>query len=1486
MTKPFEPVFVYRWYSKNKKILYVFDNTDTYEGDGVIIKQSIYKDDKVTDAINKIAVYIEPDEKYYSWIANKSLLFSIKKIYWKGFNINPFNSTDHDSQEINEPISYEFNNYELFTHKIINIVFEKDIPKLLKTNKYYFTTLKTQSLKYYVKHNEKMSQLKSIDNSNVKISQEIFSRINLQTKLKNIVLAEIFDNIHSTVNIDMVQWIDDTSRIMYKLSKKHRISKEYFNNWTNIDKINKINVINLYSILNKNSYCKISIDHEGLLLFNYVLDIRRFTKLNDISTHKKTIIKHLENLFKQSIKLNEISLNASVNMEVTNPSLKILTKNLGEYIDIFHVLKSSIDKNKQSIVCTYKRTSNYMQNIDIYDYIKSRLDIGLSKQEIIDELINLGISGDFNTMVDDEINSIYIKNNNDDKENIKLKEYGTILIINTLFQGYNINITNCPNIKEFKYLLYWLSKVISVSTAKAPVVKKVIKQPSPQKEDEVIPSSDSGSSIEHGSIDFESLGGAKNNYFINMLQNTDKDLFIENYARDKCQNTSQPIVLTKTQKEELEKNNQLHFDNIIKYGSKPESQNYYACPRLWCPQSKVPLSVNDPDAKCPIENEEPIKLFWNNDKNKKRYVKLIKPNDKGMCVPCCMKKEPKEDETQKCHAFLNDTSTIANKQNENIPEIANEKVDNNDENYIMNKSAPIPIGRYGNIPEYLHNILFANDNVKYEACTKSLNKSHPCFVRKGLTNNKYDSIILAIIELLNFKNKQEFIKDVKSKLDIITFISLDNGNICKQFMSLREVIPEENGKLLKELNKFKNNTDLFNIESKDISKLLNIFFSYNKYIEYLSSNDFTMEKKPSHIYYLIHMLYDVNILLFEKIDKTDELFFNCTSYAETDLNPSVCIIIKEGKYYEPIELKMRSTAPKKLLKLNEYPLLKSMMSKCPLYTTDIDTYKKLFGLNNWINSNILKNYKMFSFKTVFINNDLTINKILSKGNVLYIFNAISISFLPVLMKNFNISKDNVKFYDDFVGNKLKVTIDIDDLNFIIEKCREINISLDLGTIIDESSTQREIKSSNTLQQDNFKNSMIIHTNNMNGFYESNHKTNIISKRWYELQKMVVNTIVKKLTNVDLSIIHKMDRRSKIMKLQELFKGDIPHKKKISIILEELPTNSIEHLKKWLSEIIITSKYDYLDDKFIEKDKEFIFSQNALFKNRTSNTPEYLLKYHKAYPNVISKSTETIINTELNNNILNKEIQENLPDMMNGKYETLPSKWTGKVKSDWKIMVHISSPKYNKNSLKEFYDWFANIIGVKNVKYDDVIESTKNKYLDLMGNRDRMVELFQDLSFMNKWIQYSKGSSEEIMKAPTYTPQDFYDKVFDKNSSKDKESIMYKIISSNTIYPNDLHLMSISELLNVSILIILSRSKYTKNVNKARGDIQDYNLSSVFFPATVNIQKNPVLIFYKLRQKNGLNYQYNIIVNKEKPRELYLKYDDIPKDIKILINSHM
>jgi hypothetical protein len=68
----------------------------------------------------------------------------------------------------------------------------------------------------------------------------------------------------------MIQWVNDLSSILYKLYKKHKIKKDYFESWTNIDKITQINVLNIYSILNINSFCKISIDNKGLILFNYI----------------------------------------------------------------------------------------------------------------------------------------------------------------------------------------------------------------------------------------------------------------------------------------------------------------------------------------------------------------------------------------------------------------------------------------------------------------------------------------------------------------------------------------------------------------------------------------------------------------------------------------------------------------------------------------------------------------------------------------------------------------------------------------------------------------------------------------------------------------------------------------------------------------------------------------------------------------------------------------------------------------------------------------------------------------------------------------------------------------------------------------------------------------------------------------------------------------------------------------------------------------
>jgi hypothetical protein len=248
--KPFIPIKVYKWSSATKKQLYIFDDTNNTYDDGIHIKETIYQDFSIEDAVNRIGVYINNTDPFYVWIKTKPLLFSIKNLKWKGYNINPFKARDLSSTLLNEPVSYEYHNKELFDFDTINIVFEKDLPKELQKNKYYFTDLKANTLQYYKKHDDKLNYLKKLEHHN-NILNEQFSRINLYCKLKEVFLADVFDTIHTSKYIDMVQWVDDTSRILYKLNKNHKIKKEWFTLWTNVDKINKINVLNIYSVFAK-----------------------------------------------------------------------------------------------------------------------------------------------------------------------------------------------------------------------------------------------------------------------------------------------------------------------------------------------------------------------------------------------------------------------------------------------------------------------------------------------------------------------------------------------------------------------------------------------------------------------------------------------------------------------------------------------------------------------------------------------------------------------------------------------------------------------------------------------------------------------------------------------------------------------------------------------------------------------------------------------------------------------------------------------------------------------------------------------------------------------------------------------------------------------------------------------------------------------------------------------------------------------------------
>ena len=133
-----KPIYVYKWESSKEYIKYVFDTNENnnYDKSIKIIKEYIYQDSSKEDAINKIAYYINDDSNnsddkipYYVWVNNKPFLYEFETIIWKGYDINPFKSTDRKSEEINENIVKNYNkSVELFNELI----------KYLSTIKYKF----------------------------------------------------------------------------------------------------------------------------------------------------------------------------------------------------------------------------------------------------------------------------------------------------------------------------------------------------------------------------------------------------------------------------------------------------------------------------------------------------------------------------------------------------------------------------------------------------------------------------------------------------------------------------------------------------------------------------------------------------------------------------------------------------------------------------------------------------------------------------------------------------------------------------------------------------------------------------------------------------------------------------------------------------------------------------------------------------------------------------------------------------------------------------------------------------------------------------------------------------------------------------------------------------------------------------------------------------------------------------------------------------
>ena len=1501
-----KPVYVYKWVSHTDYIKYVFDTNENnkYNTSLIVINENIYQDSSKEDAINKIAYYInkingaDAKNQYYTWVNNESFLYDIGTIIWKGYNVNPFKSTDRQSDEINETIQKNYNkSKELFeTTEIINIVFKNDFDY---NNKYYYDNLRFKSNNYKPDSDNKLDELYKLKIINNKKLSENYYKVVFSAYISNLPsLIIIFDKLFTSNKIQLIQYINNFNKAYYKLYKKHNFkNKKELNRIFKLSKDGK-EVINLYY----SKYIMITIYANGVinLIFDYPKD--KGIIINDILKYVEELNKYINDILNININFKEININARIIFNAYKTKYADLTKEINT---------STIFTEFKDGVFFYKRTSNYKD------------------RSIIDKNIK------------DDINKNNIKPNNNKDEDKDDDIHDTRIIVKKKKESreYMIDVKHAKTFFEFECLDFWISKIIESAINDKQSSKDIT---------EAHHDSPIDMRIHNYGTSSESSGGNNNenkNYLINKLKNADRELWNDNNKSRKCQRVKQPIPLSTEEYNELKKKGLSKLlDNTIIH-----NKNYYTCPRLWCPISNIPLDEGNPDAKCPIVGENPMRL--NDDmknKNLPRYVYLKKKDN----IPCCGKK------------FNNDANEDDDIEEDIDKDIDKDKEDKkpvkpkppekpNKDNYIFSTIENwTPYKRYGVIPYGLYKILYPNTYKEVSVeCIK--NKKKNCIFTKGIINieetpNKYDNIINIIAYLVG-ETKESLIETIKNKIDIFTYISLDNGNTCKDFGDYEPVLYEYNKGLYRDLKKHLHNVNkkhkinikLPEFDSKKdkdifkISRLLYIYKSYRKFIDYISTDNYPNDKGTQYLYSLIAFIYKKILIVWEytitnpmntsSIDLLAPNYINdLISYyglqKKTEIIMVLKKILKDGKedklyekfrygdniyFYEPLIIKTTNDTENKKMLLSEYPNIKKIMNINP---------NNIFSNLNSIINTIQNENKMYTMDTIIINDNYTIDKIMLKNNILIRFNPQGTIILPYLINELNIK--NIVFLDDIIDKTYNITIIKDDINkthanFLkkINKLKDLGVSVDIGLINDED--EQMMKNTLTIRKEESDNKgQIILFGKKNEFEVYNVKnTNVINK-WLDLRLKVKDKLVSLLEkNNKITENSKKPRAEFIKYLLDMFDTD---KTKTQIILEEIPIFTINGITNWYANTLLHTKYDYinnLSDNFVDNGNELLFTQYLVKKN----VPNNIIYYHEANPTIIYDNSEDISENKDNdkdkdNNIVvnsgkRKKVVANvivkLPKMFEGEPKDLNSKWTKYKKKIWWQLKYIKND-YLPSNIMELFNYLKTLDNDIVNDYNDIITKTFDTYkLKLNKNINEqpkdikdIKEIFKDPYFYNAYLNSMNiiNNTKKTFK----TVELFLTTYFYNSTTAERNNILNHMSTSDTYiyHPNEITFFIISKILNISILIIHNRAEYGKAANiKKRADENDLSMTCSIYKAYNNAPNRPLLMLYRKNDKTHLSYYIIRNINHDNfiyPELNALKEDnDIRKmiDEKTFISSY-
>jgi len=275
-------------------------------------------------------------------------------------------------------------------------------------------------------------------------------------------------------------------------------------------------------------------------------------------------------------------------------------------------------------------------------------------------------------------------------------------------------------------------------------------------------------------------------YFLRRLQRHDPKLFNYNTPSEKykkyskvCQanNDIQPIVMRHNPEDDSNIDRE-SFTFALKYGSTTKTQNYYICPKVWCPYCQQPIlfkKVKDVRKRMTVEGECTVGTCPNGDHDVFILTKNFYKSDKydsglypgfsssvhpdNLCLPCCFSRPQNIESSAKYKHYKQCLGE----------EVKDKDVEDN-LSYILGSTSYLQEGRYGLLPTEISKIF------GFECEQGFINKS--CYLRKGVEYKDGQTFLTCIADIIS-EDKQIELDELKEYLvDKITpelFKTLNGG---------------------------------------------------------------------------------------------------------------------------------------------------------------------------------------------------------------------------------------------------------------------------------------------------------------------------------------------------------------------------------------------------------------------------------------------------------------------------------------------------------------------------------------------------------------------------------------------------------------------------------------------------------------------------------------------------------------------------------------